>query len=331
MTTVSVVGAGIWGTALALVAHRAGKKTTLYSRDKENAVAMQASRVNAKRLPSVVLPDELLITSDLQAAAKADIILIASPAQTVREVTQEISKLLNEETYFVICSKGIEVSTLSSMSEVVSETLPGHHISVLSGPSFAQEVAEQKPTAATLAANEIENSRWLSSSLSSQYFRLYPSDDLVGVEIAGALKNVLAIASGICTAKGFGESARSALITRGVAEVTRLGIAKGASAETFLGLSGVGDMILSCTSTQSRNMALGYALGQGISLEQYQSEGKTLTEGYFTSKTVLKLAEKYNIETPICSAIHDILHGNKAIDEVIEQLLSRPLKIESPT
>ena len=213
------------------------------------------------------------------------------------------------------------------MSEVLADVFSKHSISVLSGPTFAKEVAQGLPTAATLANNEITTSRWLASSLSSQNFRLYPCDDVTGVCISGALKNVIAIAAGIATAKNYGESSRTALITRGLAEITRLGKAKKANPETFLGLSGVGDLILSCTSFHSRNMALGFLLGQKeVPFQQLKQD--YLTEGVFTVQAVTKLAAKLKIDMPISQAVYNILHKDSPIKEEILSLLSRPLKNE---
>lgn len=328
MTSVAVIGGGSWGTALALCAHRAGNPTHLWMRSEEAVRHVREKREN-KRLPTIEIPQDLYVTDSFEEALRANIVILATPAQTLRSVLEEIKKHDLKESYFIIASKGIEMETGNLMHEVAREILPHQPISVLSGPTFAREVGLGLPTAATLASEEISTARWLASSLSSPAFRLYPSRDLIGVETAGALKNVLAIASGICTARRLGESARASLMTRGIAEITRLGIALGADAETFLGLSGVGDIILSCTSPQSRNMSLGLRIGnQAIVTKESLFEGGILTEGYFTACAVMKRAKSLSVELPICAAVNNVLHHQSPIEVEIEALLARPLKTE---
>ncbi len=327
MTSVAVIGGGAWGTALALCAHRASNPTRLWMKSEEAVNHCRGTHENPK-LSGIELPKDLHITDSLEEALRANIIILATPAQTLRKIAQEIKSYDLKESYFIVSSKGIEMETGLLMHEVAKETLPGQSISILSGPTFAREVGLGLPTAATLASEEISTARWLASSLSSPAFRLYPSDDLIGVEVAGALKNVLAIAAGICTARNLGESARASLITRGLSEITRLGLSLGADAETFLGLSGVGDIILSCTSTQSRNMSLGLRIGAQNIITKESLKGDTLTEGYFTARAVMKRAEALNVELPICAAVNNVLHEQSPIEDEIESLLSRPLKVE---
>ncbi len=322
MTSVSVIGAGAWGTALALASHRAGRQVTLIAQDEEEASSLLKARC-APRLPGITIPDEIHITHDFMAAASADITLLAVPAQVVRAVSMSLADYFQEKSYIVVCAKGIELETGLLMSEIVEETLEGHSVSILSGPTFAADVGAGRPAAACIAHQEITTARWLASSLSSREFRLYPSSDVVGVEISGALKNVIAIASGIATAKGVGESGRAALITRGLAEMTRLGIAMGGQAETFAGLSGVGDLALCCTSKTSRNMALGYRLGSDD-----HTPDDSLTEGAYTAKAVLALAEQLDVEIPISQAVSRILDDPRTIDTEIDGLLARSLKQE---
>ncbi len=328
MTVVSVLGGGAWGTALALVSHRANNKTLLWTRDQQSAENFEKYRENQRSLPGIALPEDLIITSSLKEALKADILLLAVPAQTVRSLIEQIKPFISKNGYLVICSKGIEIGTGLLMSEVIYELLPEISVSVLSGPTFARDVASGQPTAATLSTREIETSRWLSSTLSSPNFRVYPSNDIIGVEVSGALKNVIAIAAGIATARGYGDSARASLITRGLAEITRLGLAKGAHAETFLGPSGVGDIVLTCTSTQSRNMSLGVTIGHKKVVTEDMQKGCLLTEGVFTAKAAVELASILDVELPICAGINNILHHQSPIDSEISTLLSRPLKTE---
>lgn len=329
MTIVSVLGGGAWGTALALVSHRADNKTLLWTRDLQTAEHLAKDKENQRSLPGIALPTDLTITSSLEEALNADIILLAVPAQTVRNLLGQIKPYVSKNGYLVVCSKGIEIGTGLLMSEVIHESLPEISVSVLSGPTFARDVASGQPTAATLSAREIETSRWLASTLSSQNFRVYPSNDIIGVEVSGALKNVIAIAAGIATARGYGDSARASLITRGLAEITRLGMAKGAHPETFLGPSGVGDIILTCTSTQSRNMSLGITIGHKNIVTEAMLKGCLLTEGVFTAKAAVELASVLEVELPICRGVNNILHHQSPIDSEIITLLSRPLKTET--
>ncbi len=328
MTTVSVLGGGAWGTALALVAARAENKTCLWMRDSNSTEQLKKDRENQKALPGIMLPEDLIITSSLKEALNADIILLAIPAQTIRNFVEQIKNDIPKNSYLVVCSKGIEIGTGLLMSEVIYEILAEISVSILSGPTFARDVAIGQPTAATLSTREIETSRWLASTLSSPNFRVYPSNDIVGVEISGALKNVIAIAAGIATARGYGDSARASLITRGLAEITRLGMAKGAHPETFLGPSGVGDIVLTCTSNQSRNMSLGIAIGHNNIVTEAMLKGCLLTEGVFTAKAAIELASVLEVELPICMGINKILHHQSSIDGEIVALLSRPLKTE---
>ncbi|AIL13094.1 hypothetical protein IM40_05565 [Candidatus Paracaedimonas acanthamoebae] len=329
MTIVSVLGSGAWGTALALVSHRADNKTVLWTRDLQSAEHMEKYKENQRALPGIVLPPDLTITSSLKEALKADIILLAVPAQTVRSLIEKIKPYISKNGYLVVCSKGIEIGTGLLMTEIIYELLPEISVSVLSGPTFARDVASGQPTAATLSTREIETSRWLASTLSSQNFRVYPSNDIIGVEVSGALKNVIAIAAGIATARGYGDSARASLITRGLAEITRLGMAKGAHPETFLGPSGVGDIVLTCTSTQSRNMSLGITIGHKNIVTEAMLKGCLLTEGVFTAKAAVDLASILEVELPICKGVNNILHRQSPIDSEITTLLSRPLKTET--
>lgn len=323
MTTVSIVGAGAWGTALGLALHRAGPHVTLIAQDALEKETLETHRM-CPALPGIPLPQDIQITTHLEAAAAADIILIATPAQVVRSVTENLAASLEEGTYIVLCSKGIELGSGLLMSQVAEETLKGHAISVLSGPTFAKDVAANKPCAASLANSELSTARWLASSLGSPHFRLYPTSDLVGVELTGALKNVIAIAAGIVTAKGWGESARANLVTRGVAEMVRLGHAMGAKEETFLGFSGLGDLVLCCTSETSRNMALGIKIGRG----DHEKEASLLTEGADTSQAVMTLAERLGVDLPVCACVNRILQGQEALDDAVEDLLTGPFKSE---
>ena len=329
MTRVSVIGGGAWGTALACVAMRAGSETTLWARERMVVDAINAGRGNPHYLDGVTLDAGIEATSDLSAAIRtADIVMLVVPAQFVREVAQRIAPDLQSGTPLAICAKGVEQSTGALMTEVVAETLPKAKIAVLSGPTFAREVARGLPTAVTLAATDIAVGKQLSDAIGLPHFRPYLSDDPVGAEIGGAVKNVLAIACGIVAGRNMGDNARAALITRGLAEIVRLGAVKGARAETLMGLSGLGDLTLTCNAMQSRNFSLGVALGDGRALKDILAERRAVTEGVFSAGSVVALASRHGVEMPICEAVNRIVNGAEDIDRVIAGLLSRPFAHE---
>lgn len=320
--SVSVIGAGAWGTALADVAARAGRKVTLYARNAEHAAQIQATRVNP-RLAGVQLHPDIAVTPDIAAAARADIILAVTPAQHLRAAVGHLAPHLKPDTPVIACAKGIEHGTHKFMTEVIAEAAPRAVPAILSGPSFADDVARGLPTAVTLATKDEALARVLVQSLGSATFRPYHTTDVRGVEIGGAAKNVLAIAAGIVAGKQLGASALAALTTRGFAELMRLGVACGARPETIAGLSGLGDLLLSCSSSQSRNFSYGIALGRG----ETPPRGK-LVEGEFTAPVLIELASEKNIEMPVASAVAAVLGGALTIDEAIEMLLTRPFRAE---
>ena len=320
--SVGVIGAGAWGTALAGVAARAGRDVVLYARNAESAAALKATRANPK-LSGVLLDAGVDVTDDIAAAAGADVILIATPAQHLREAVTKLAPHLRKATPVVATAKGIERGTHQFMTEVIAESAPDARPAILSGPSFADDVARGLPTAVTLAARDETLARALVQALGSSTFRPYHTSDVRGVEIGGAAKNVLAIAAGIVAGRELGASALAALTTRGFSELARLGRALGARAETLSGLSGLGDLILSCSTPQSRNFALGIALGRG----ERPTAGK-LAEGEFTAPVLIELAASQNVDMPVSSAVAAILGGAMTIDAAIESLLTRPFKAE---
>jgi glycerol-3-phosphate dehydrogenase (NAD(P)+) len=331
MQRIGIVGAGAWGTALAMVARRAGRDVVLWAREAEVVDAVNRHHENALFLPGVKLDRAIGATDNLlKAVDGADALILATPAQHSRAVAEEIAPLVTPEMPIVICAKGIEAGTLMLMSEVMAEILPGRPAAVLSGPTFAGEVARGLPTAVTLAAPTRVLGEHLVEALGGPRFRPYWSDDLVGAQIGGAVKNVLAIACGIVAGRGLGDNARAALITRGLAEMVRLGAAKGAHAETLMGLSGLGDLVLTCGSPQSRNMSLGMALAKGETLADIMAQRRSVAEGVFSAVSVVGLAQRFGIEMPISEAVHDVLHGDIAIDDAIDALLSRPYRAEPP-
>lgn len=320
--TVAVIGAGAYGTALACAATRAGRKVTLYARNAEAAAQIKATRQNPK-LPGISLDAGIEITADIAEAARADIILLATPAQLLREAATDLAPLINPSTPVIACAKGIERGTHRFMTEIIAEALPNAIAAILSGPNFADDVARGLPTAVTLAARDEKLASDLVQALGSATFRPYHTTDVRGVEIGGAAKNVLAIAAGIVVGRQLGASALAALTTRGFSELARLGRACGARTETLVGLSGLGDLVLSCASPQSRNFAFGIALGRGEAPDRSK-----LAEGEFTAPVLIELAASQNVDMPVSNAVAAILSGKITIDAAIEGLMTRPFKAE---
>jgi glycerol-3-phosphate dehydrogenase (NAD(P)+) len=322
----AVLGAGAWGSALACAAARAGRTVTLWTRNSEAAAAMQRTR-ESPRLPGIKLPDAIAITSDIaQAVSRIDAILLVVPAQELRAVAQMLDDAAPSGTPVVACAKGIERGTHRFMTEVIAECAQTALPAILSGPSFAADVARGLPTAVTLAARDLGLVERLSQALGSATFRPYHSTDVRGVEIGGAAKNVLAIAAGIANGRNLGASAVAAVTTRGFAELVRLGRAYNARPETLTGLSGLGDLVLTCSSPQSRNFSLGIALGRGEKPDG-AARGK-LAEGALTAPALVELAKSKNVDMPIAAAITDLLAGKLTVDAAIEALLSRPFREE---
>jgi glycerol-3-phosphate dehydrogenase (NAD(P)+) len=317
-----VIGAGAWGTALATMAARAGRNVTLWARNAEHAVRIASTRDNP-RLPGVRIAQEIVVTHELAEAARADMILIATPAQHLRGAVNMLASHLAKPVPIIACAKGIEHGTHKFMTEIIAEAAPHAQPAILSGPSFADDVARGLPTAVTLAAKDEALASSLVQALGSATFRPYHSTDVRGVEIGGAAKNVLAIAAGIVVGRNLGASALAALTTRGFSELARFGRACGARTETLSGLSGLGDLLLSCSTAQSRNFALGIALGRG----EAAPAGK-LAEGTFTAPVLVELAAAQNVDMPVSQAVAAILAGQLTIDAAIEGLLTRPFKAE---
>ena len=329
MQRIGIVGAGAWGTALAVVARRAGLDVVLWAREPEVIADIESICENARFLPGVTLEPAIAATGDLASAADADAVLLVVPAQFLRATSTALAPMWRRGVPAVICAKGIERETCALMSEIVAETLPDAPIAVLSGPSFATEVANERPTAVTLAAADAGMAADVAAALGAPTFRIYRTDDVIGAEIGGAVKNVLAIACGIVEGKGFGENTRAALITRGLAEITRLGLAKGARIETFMGLSGLGDLTLTCNAMQSRNFSLGVALGQGEALADILAARTSVAEGVFTASSVSALARSIDVDMPIAAAVDAVVNLGEPLDEVIRGLLARPFGEEA--
>jgi glycerol-3-phosphate dehydrogenase (NAD(P)+) len=325
----AIIGGGAWGTALATVAVRAGSIPMLWARDPDVVAAVNERHENPLFLPGVILDSAIAATTDIAAAlADAEAVLLVVPAQFLRDVIRTFGCQLRQPLPVLHCAKGIETSSLKTMSEVAAEILPNCPSAVLSGPTFAAEVARDLPTAVTVASGDASLGRAFIQALGSGKFRPYLSEDPIGAEIGGAVKNVLAIACGIVLGRGLGDNARAALITRGLAEMIRLGVAKGARAETFAGLSGLGDLVLTCSATQSRNYELGLALGRGEGLGGALRCRRSVVEGVATAAAVARLAERLGIEMPISEGIDALLHGGQSIDATIDRLLRRPYRTE---
>ena len=320
---IAVLGAGAWGTALASVAAQAGRQVTLWGRDAAAMAAIAQGRENARYLPGVSLP-EFAVTADLAQAVKADAILLAVPAQTVRDF---VTRLPRSGAALVLCAKGIEKASGKLLGEVLAEAAPDAPRAILSGPSFAREVAMGLPTAVTIAAENGLAAR-LQASLSTPVFRPYASDDLVGVALGGAAKNVYAIACGVVEGLGLGENARAALLARSFAELARLGESLGARRDTLMGLSGLGDLVLSAASVSSRNFAFGLALGKGAAIGALRAPGKPLAEGVDTAPALVARGKAGDVEMPIAEAMADLLGGVLTVGEAVTRLMSRRLTTE---
>jgi glycerol-3-phosphate dehydrogenase (NAD(P)+) len=325
MRRIGVVGGGAWGTALAQVAAANGP-VTIWAREPEVVEGINRDHVNDAFLPGVPLDPAVRATDDLRELNECDIWLVVTPAQFLRQVLA--STPADAARPLVLCSKGIEAGTGRLMSEAAEEAAPGAPIAVLSGPTFAHEVAKGLPTAITLACADETLGERLAGRLGRPGFRPYWTDDVIGAEVGGAVKNVLAIACGVVVGRGLGENAKAALIARGFAEMSRFGIAKGARPGTLGGLSGLGDLVLTCSSAQSRNMSLGMGLGQGRSAAELLSERRTVAEGAHTAPVLLAAAHDLGVEMPITEAVVDLLEGHITADAAVERLLSRPLRAE---
>jgi len=325
---IGILGAGAWGTALAAAAVGAGRDALIWAREEAVVTAINQFHENTVFLKGVALDEKLRATGNLSDLATCDAILIVSPAQHLRATAKILAADLPAGVPLVICSKGIEVSTGMLLSEVLAETAPNNPIAILSGPTFAAEVARGLPCALTLAAKDKSVGEALIAALGQANFRLYYNSDVIGAQIGGAIKNVLAIATGIVAGLGIGENARAALITRGLAEITRFGALYGAEVRTLMGLSGLGDLILTCSSTQSRNMSLGKAIGEGQTFADIMAERNSVAEGAHTVEIVHKIAQEKNLSMPITAAVYAILYDGADVRTATDALLSRPFTSE---
>jgi glycerol-3-phosphate dehydrogenase (NAD(P)+) len=329
MQRIAIIGAGAWGTALAQACRAAGRDVVLWAREPEVVASIRDHGENGRFLPGMPLDPRIHATDDLAGAALgAEAVLLVVPAQHLGSVAADLAPSLGADTPLVICAKGIEAGTGRLMTEVLDAASPGQPRAVLSGPTFAIEVARGLPAAVTLAAEDADLAARLTDALASRAFRPYAADDPVGVQLGGAVKNVIAIACGIVAGRGLGQNARAALITRGLAEIARLGLAKGARAETFSGLSGLGDLTLTCTSPTSRNYALGEALAAGRDKDTVLASRPSVAEGAYTAEAVAAMASASGVDMPICRGVDAVLNHGAEIGTTIDDLLARPLKAE---
>ncbi|MCP4395058.1 MAG: NAD(P)-dependent glycerol-3-phosphate dehydrogenase [Alphaproteobacteria bacterium] len=330
MKNIGIVGAGAWGTAIAQVISSSGKKVTLWGLEEETVWSINEQRENTLFLPGVDLSENIKATTDIKEAVEGmDVVFFVTPAQYLRATCKQLVDVFKAGVPAVICSKGIENKTGALLSDVVVDELPDAVVAILSGPNFAVETAKMRPSAVTIACKDKVVGKKLVELIGLKTFRPYLTDDVIGSQIGGAVKNVLAIACGMVEGKKFGENARAALITRGVAELVRFAIVKGGHPETLMGLSGIGDLILTANSMQSRNYSLGVALGKGKTLEQIMQERSSVAEGIFTASAVTEVAKKIGVDMPICFAVNDVINSGASIDDIVDSLLSRPFKQEN--
>lgn len=326
--TIGVIGAGAWGTALAQLLSKNGRDVVIQAREPEVVEAINERHENTPFLAGLSLDERLKATQSLSEVAERDILLMVTPAQHFRSTLTHIKGKIPQDKPVVICSKGIEMGTELLLSQVAEEVIPGLLVAVLTGPTFASEIAAGLPGAVTIGIQDQAVGEDLQTILGTKYFRPYLSEDIIGVQVGGAIKNVVAIASGIIHGRKLGESARAALLTRGLAEIARLAVALGGKKETLMGLCGIGDLMLTASSMQSRNFSLGAALGEGKTLDEILGVRKAVTEGVYTAKAAYDLAQKYNVDMPIIKAVNRCLNEGVSLEDAIEEMFNRPFKGE---
>ena len=331
MTNVGVVGAGSWGTALALVLEKNGHQVTLWSSREAKAKELSKLRENIDKLPGVKIPESIEITADMEAAVKdKELVVLGVPSLYIRSTSAKMAPFVHDGQIIVNVSKGIEESTLYTMTDVILDEIPNADVAVLSGPSHAEEVSRYIPTTVVAGAKSRKTAEKIQQIFMNEAFRVYTSPDMLGIEIGGALKNVIALAAGITDGLGFGDNTKAALITRGIAEMTRLGVAMGGYQETFSGLAGMGDLIVTCASKHSRNRRAGYLIGKGYTMQEAMDEVKMVVEGVHSAKAALMLAEKYYVRLPIIEQVNAVLFDGKQATEAVRDLMIRNGKTENP-
>ncbi len=329
MSKVGVLGAGSWGTALALLLFNNGHDVTVWSINKSEVEMLQTERENKSKLPGVILPEAMKFTNDLEEGMKdKDFLVLAVPSIFTRSTARSMKPFIKEGQIIVNVAKGIEETTLMTLSEQIEEELPEADVAVLSGPSHAEEVGRGLPTICVVGARTRETAEFLQNAFMTQVFRVYTSSDVLGIELGGSLKNVIALAAGIADGLGYGDNTKAALITRGITEITRLGVKMGGKMESFAGLTGIGDLIVTCASVHSRNRKAGYLMGQGKTMQEAMDEVKMVVEGVYSAKTAIALAHKYEVSMPIIEQVNAILFENKPADEAVKELMIREGKSE---
>lgn len=329
MKKIGIIGAGSWGTALALLLSQNGHQITVWSALEDEIKMLAEKREHTDKLPGVKLPEDMCFTTeDKEVVRDADMLVFAVPSPFVRSTAKRFAPVIPDGMVVVNVAKGIEESTLFTLSQVIESEIPGANVAVLSGPSHAEEVGKGLPTTCVVAAGSKKTAEWIQDIFMNPVFRVYISPDILGIELGGSLKNVIALAAGIADGLGYGDNTKAALITRGIAEITRLGLAMGGSRETFGGLSGIGDLIVTCASVHSRNRKAGMLIGQGYTMEEATKEVKMVVEGIYSAKAAMKLAEKYQISMPITEQVNKVLFEGKRASEGVKDLMIRDKQIE---
>lgn len=329
MAKISVMGAGSWGTALAVLLHNNGHEVVLWSALKDEVELLREKRENPGKLPGVILPEDIVITDDAESAMEnPDVAVLAVPSPFTRSTSKNLAPFVKDGQIIVNVAKGIEEKTLMTLSEIIEQEIPQANVCVLSGPSHAEEVGRGLPTTCVVSSKNNETAEYLQEIFMSPVFRVYTTPDILGVELGGALKNVIALAAGTADGLGYGDNTKAALITRGIAEIARLGVKMGAKAETFAGLSGIGDLIVTCASVHSRNRKAGYLMGKGYTMKEAMDEVKMVVEGVYSAKAAKELAVKYQVEMPIVEEVNKLLFEDKPASEAVTDLMLRDKKVE---
>ena len=331
MAKISVIGSGGWGIALTILLHKNGHDLTIWSFDKKEAEELKKTRQNKTKLPNILLPEDVKVTNDLREAVDdKDILILAVPSKAIRSVSKSLKNIIKDNQIVVNVAKGLEEDTLETMTDIIEEELKGKNpqVAVLSGPSHAEEVGKGIPTTCVVSAHNKELTLYLQNIFMNPSFRVYTSPDMLGIEIGGALKNVIALAAGIADGLNYGDNTKAALITRGIKEISALGVAMGGEQSTFYGLTGLGDLIVTCASMHSRNRRAGILLGQGKTLDEAIKEVNMVVEGIYSAKSALMAAKKYNVEIPIIEQVNAVLFENKNAAEAVNELMIRDKKLE---
>ncbi|MCD7818533.1 MAG: NAD(P)H-dependent glycerol-3-phosphate dehydrogenase [Lachnospiraceae bacterium] len=330
MTKIGVIGAGSWGIALSMLLCENGNEVTLWSFLESDAELIRTNHELPSKLPGVKIPEQIQVTSDIsEAVAGKEVLVLVSPSAVIRETAEKMKDLVADGTVIVNAAKGIEENTLMTMTDIIEEVIPQANVAVISGPSHAEEVARSMPTTIVIGARDEATARMLQKLFMSPVFRVYISSDMIGIELGAALKNVIALAAGIADGMGYGDNAKAALITRGMVEISRLGTKMGGHFETFCGLTGIGDLIVTCASMHSRNRRAGILLGQGYTMEEAMKEVNMVVEGVYSTKSAVALARKYNVELPIIEQVNKILFEGKNPKETVSDLMLRDMGVEN--